>query len=279
MAIEPKTQADKDKLAIVLSKLAKEDPTFDHYVDIETGQMIICGMGELHLEVLKNRMLRDFGVEAAVGKPRVSYKETITRPVEAEGKFIRQTGGRGQYGHVYILVEPNVGEDPVEFESKIVGGTVPKEYIPAVRQGVFETARSGVITGYPLINIKVTLLDGSYHEVDSSDIAFNAAGALALREAVRKVGVELLEPIMKIEVVAPEQYLGDVIADLNSRRADINEMLVRGSLRVIHARAPLSEMFGYSTSLRSVSQGRATYSMEPCEYRIAPRQIYEKIVA
>jgi elongation factor G len=180
---------------------------------------------------------------------------------------------------VYILVEPNVGEDPVEFESKIVGGTVPKEYIPAVRQGVFETARSGVITGYPLINIKVTLLDGSYHEVDSSDIAFNAAGALALREAVRKVGVELLEPIMKIEVVAPEQYLGDVIADLNSRRADINEMLVRGSLRVIHARAPLSEMFGYSTSLRSVSQGRATYSMEPCEYRIAPRQIYEKIVA
>jgi elongation factor G len=279
MSIEPKTQADKDKLAIVLSKLAKEDPTFDRRMDSETGQMIISGMGELHLEVLKNRMLRDFGLDANVGRPRVSYKETITRATEAEGKFIRQTGGRGQYGHVEIRVEPFHGESPVEFENKIIGGAIPKEYIPAVEQGIRETAKSGVVTGYPLINIKVTLLDGSFHEVDSSDIAFNAAAALALREAVKRVGVELLEPIMKLEIAVPEQYLGDVIADLNSRRADITEMQARGSMRIIHAKAPLAEMFGYSTALRSASQGRATYTMEPCEYRIAPRQIYEKIVA
>jgi elongation factor G len=279
MAIEPKTQADKDKLAIVLSKLAKEDPTFDRRVDAETGQMIISGMGELHLEVLKNRMLRDFNLDASVGKPRVSYKETITRPTEAEGRFVRQTGGRGQYGHVVIQIEPHHGEEPVEFESKIVGGVIPKEFIPAVEQGIRDTSKSGVVTGYPLINIKVTLLDGSYHEVDSSEIAFTTAAAMALREAVRKVGVELLEPIMRLEIATPEQYLGDVIADLNSRRADINEIVARGSMRIIHAKAPLAEMFGYSTSLRSASQGRATYTMEPCEYRVAPRQVYEKIVA
>ncbi len=279
MSIEPQTQADKDKLAIVLSKLAKEDPTFDHRVDTETGQMIISGMGELHLEVLKNRMLRDFGLDAIVGKPRVSYKETITRGTEAEGKFVRQTGGRGQYGHVVIQVEPHHGETPVEFESKIIGGAIPKEYVPAIERGVIDTAKSGIVTGYPLINIKVTLLDGSFHEVDSSEIAFNAAAALALRDAIRKVGVELLEPIMKLEIAAPDQYLGEVIADLNSRRADITEMVARGAMRIIHAKAPLSEMFGYSTTLRSLTQGRASYTMEPCEYRIAPRQIYEKIVA
>lgn len=279
MAIEPKTQADKDKLALVLQKLAKEDPTFDHRMDPETGQMIISGMGELHLEVLKNRMLRDFGLDANVGKPRVSYKETITRPSEAEAKFIKQTGGRGQYGHVVIRVEPYKGERPVEFENKIVGGAIPKEFIPAIEQGIMDTAKSGVVTGYPLINIKVTLLDGSYHEVDSSELAFTAAAAMALQEAVQKVGVELLEPIMKLEIAVPEQYLGEVIADLNSRRADITEMIARGGMRIIHAKAPLAEMFGYATSLRSVTQGRATYTMEPCEYRIAPRQVYEKIVA
>ena len=279
MSIEPKTQADKDKLAIVLSKLAKEDPTFDRRMDSETGQMIISGMGELHLEVLKNRMLRDFCLDAHVGRPRVSYKETITRATDAEAKFIKQTGGHGQYGHVVIHVEPFHGEVPVEFESKIIGGAIPKEYIGSIKQGIMDTAKSGVITGYPLINIKVTLLDGSFHEVDSSDIAFFAAAAMALKDAVQKVGVEILEPIMKLEVAVPDRYLGDVIADLNSRRADITEMLSRGLIRIIHARAPLAEMFGYSTTLRSCSQGRASYTMEPCEYRIAPRQVYEKIVA
>ena len=279
MAIEPKSTADKDKLAAVLRMLVREDPTFKWHVDSETGQIIISGMGELHLDVIKNRMLRDFNVAANVGRPKVTYKETIRQAVkDIEGRFIRQTGGHGQYGVVFINVEPFRGPEPVVFENKIKYGTIPKEFIPAIEEGILTTASGGVISGYPLVNVKVTLTDGKYHDVDSSDIAFSAAAAIALRAAVQQAGIKLLEPLMRVEAVTPEEFMGDVIADLSARRATIKEVIQRGPIRVIHSLVPLAEMFGYSTTLRSLSQGRASYTMEPHDFVEVPPDLYEGLL-
>jgi elongation factor G len=279
MAIEPKSAADKDKLTDVLRKLSREDPTFEWRVDQETGQIIISGMGELHLEVLKNRMLRDFNVAANVGRPRVTYKETIRHAVEAvEGRFIRQTGGHGQFGVVVINIEPWRGEKPVMFENHIRGGHVPREYIGAVEESIINTAAGGVVSGYPLTNVKVTLVDGKAHEVDSSDIAFAAAASIALHKGVEQAGIKLLEPLMRVEAVTPEEFMGEVIADLSARRADITEITQQGPVRVIHCLVPLAEMFGYSTTLRSLSQGRASYTMEPHDFVEVPQEIYESLL-
>lgn len=277
MAIEPKTDAEKEKLGIALSKLAKEDPTFKVRMDKETGQMIISGMGELHLEVIKNRMLSEYKVDANVGAPKVSYRETIGKKVEVEGKFIQQTGGHGQYGHVWITLEPFKDEEPVTFEDAIVGGKIPKQYIRSVEKGIRETATTGVAGGYPLIDIKVTLTDGSTHPVDSSDLAFYTAASIALRKGVEMAKSILLEPIMSLEIVVPEQYMGDVISEIHSRRANIIEMGTRGSLRIIKGDVPLAEMFGYSTVLRSITQGRGTFTMEPLEYRPAPAKVFSSV--
>ncbi len=281
MAIEPKSNADKDKLATALSKLSKEDPTFTHTFDSDTGQLIIAGMGELHLEIIKNRMVRDHGVDANVGSPRVSYRETITQESDAEGKFIQQSGGHGQYGVVKIKMEPFLSdeEDKLTFVSEIVGGTVPKEFIKPTEAGIRSTCKNGILgSGFPLINIKVTLYDGKYHEVDSSELAFQMAGSIAFKEAARKAGPVLLEPIMSLEVVTPEEFMGNIIGDLNSRRAAIHDVSNRGHLKVIHARVPLAEMFRYATDSRSLSQGRATYTMEPYGYEAVPRQKYKDIL-
>ena len=274
MAIEPKSEAEKEKLGVVLGRLAKEDPTFKVCTDKETGQMIISGMGELHLEVLKNRMLSEYNVNASVGAPRVSYRETIQRKVEVEGKFIKQTGGRGQYGHVEIILEPYKGEKTVEFVNKIVGGAVSKPYIKAAEKGIRDTAESGLSGGYPLIDIKVTLIDGSMHQVDSSEIAFYNAASIALKEGVEKAKAIMLEPIMKIEVTIPENFLGDVLGELHSRRADIVELVTMGDLRVIKGKIPLAETFGYTTVLRSMTQGRGSYTAEPLEYKPVPAKVY-----
>ncbi len=281
MAIEPKSNADKDKLATALSKLSKEDPTFTHTFDDETGQLIIAGMGELHLEVIKNRMVRDHGVDANVGSPRVSYRETITGSAEAEGKFVQQSGGRGQYAVVRLRIEPFLSEreDKIDFESEVVGGTVPKEFIKPTEQGIRGAAKNGILgSGFPLINLKVTLYDGKFHEVDSSEMAFTMAGSIGFKECVRKCGPVLLEPIMTLEVVTPEEFMGNIIGDLNSRRAAIHDVVNRGHLKVIHARVPLGEMFRYATDSRSLSQGRATYTMEPYGYEPVPRGQYKKIL-
>ncbi|KXK31173.1 MAG: translation elongation factor G [Candidatus Brocadia sinica] len=277
MAIEPKTDAEKEKLGVALSKLAKEDPTFKVRMDQETGQMIISGMGELHLEVIKNRMLSEYKVDANVGAPKVSYRETIGKKVEVEGKFIQQTGGHGQYGHVWIILEPFKGEEPVTFEDAIVGGKIPKQYIRSVEKGIRETATTGVAGGYPLIDIKVTLTDGSTHPVDSSDLAFYTAASIALRKGVEMAKSILLEPIMSLEIVVPEQYMGDVISEVHSRRANILEMGTRGGLKIIKGDVPLAEMFGYSTVLRSITQGRGTFTMEPLEYRPAPAKAFSSV--
>jgi len=273
MAIEPKTETEKEKLAFVLSKLAKEDPTFRVHTNGEAGQLIISGMGELHLEVLKNRMLSEYKINANVGAPRVSYRETVKREVEVEGKFIKQTGGHGQYGHVEIKLEPYTGEKTVEFEDKIVGGAITKQYIRAVEKGIRDTAGSGVAGGYPLINIKVTLLDGSMHQVDSSDLAFYSAASIALKQGVEMAKAVVLEPIMRLEITVPESYLGDVLSELHSRRAGIDELITVGDLRIIKGNVPLAETFGYATALRSITQGRGTYTMEPLEYRPAPVKV------
>ena len=281
MAIEPKTNSDKDKLAQALTKLSKEDPTFTHTFDNETGQLIIAGMGELHLEIIKNRMVRDHGVDANVGSPRVSYRETITQAADAEGKFVQQSGGHGQYAVVRIKMEPFASEedDKVTFESEIVGGTVPKEYIKPTEAGIRGAAKNGILgSGFPLINLRVVLEDGKFHEVDSSEFAFQKAGALAFKDAARKCGPILLEPIMSLEVVTPEEFMGNIVGDLNSRRAAIHDVTNRGHLKVIHARVPLGEMFRYATDSRSLSQGRATYSMEPYGYEPVPRQKYKDIL-
>jgi len=281
MAIEPKSNADKDKLATALSKLSKEDPTFTHTFDDETGQLIIGGMGELHLEVIKNRMVRDHGVDANVGAPRVSYRETITGEAEAEGKFVQQSGGRGQYAVVNIRIEPfeSPEEDKITFESEIVGGTVPKEFVKPVEAGIRGAAKNGILgSGYPLINAKVILYDGKYHEVDSSEFAFQRAGSIGFKDACKKAKPVLLEPIMNLEVVTPEEFMGNIIGDLNSRRAEIHDVTNRGHLKVIHARVPLAEMFAYSTNSRSLSQGRATYTMEPYGYQPVPRGKYKDIL-
>lgn len=277
MAIEPKTDAEKEKLGAALSKLAKEDPTFRTHMDKETGQLIISGMGELHLEVIKNRMLSEYKVDANVGAPKVSYRETIGKKVEVEGKFVQQTGGHGQYGHVWITLEPLKGEEPVIFEDAIVGGKIPKQYIRSVEKGIRDTAATGVAGGYPLIDIKVTLTDGSTHPVDSSDLAFYTAASIALRKGVEMAKSILLEPIMSFEIAVPEQYMGDVISEIHSRRANIIEMGSRGNLRIIKGDVPLAEMFGYATVLRSITQGRGTYTMEPLEYRPAPAKVFSSV--
>ena len=270
MAIEPKTEVEKEKLGSALAKMAKEDPTFKVRMDKETGQMIISGMGELHLEVIKNRMLSEYKVDANVGAPKVSYRETIGKKVEVEGKFVQQTGGHGQFGHVWITLEPFKGEEPVTFVDDIKGGKIPKQFVRSVEKGIRETANAGVAGGYSLIDIKVSVFDGSTHPVDSSDLAFYTAASIALRKGVEMAKSILLEPIMSIEIAVPEQYMGDVISEIHSRRANILEMGTRGVLRIIKGDVPLAEMFGYSTVLRSITQGRGTFSMEPLEYRPAP---------
>ncbi len=278
VSIEPKTKADQDKLSDSLNKLSEEDPTFLVYSDEETGQTIIRGMGELHLEIIVDRMLREFKVEANVGRPQVAYKETVTRETEVEGKFIRQSGGRGQYGHVVIELAPNETGKGFEFENAIVGGAIPREYISSVKQGIVGAMNSGILAGYPVKDIKVKLIDGSYHNVDSSEMAFKIAGSMAFQEGCKKAGAILLEPVMKIEVVVPEEYLGDVIGNLNSRRGKISGILPRKDAQVVAAMAPLSEMFGYATELRSISQGRAIYSMQFSHYDPAPKNIADEII-
>jgi elongation factor G len=279
VAIEPKTKADQEKLSASLMKLAEEDPTFRVKTDEDTGQTIIDGMGELHLEIIVDRLIREFNVHANVGKPQVAYRETITKVAEAEGKFVRQTGGRGQYGHVYIKVEPLAdSEENFEFENKITQGAIPKEYIPSVGKGVEEAMESGAIAGYPLVNIKATLYDGSYHDVDSSEMAFKIAGSMGFKNAINKAHPVLLEPVMDVEIVSPEQYVGDVIGDLNSRRGRIEGMELRGDTRSVRALVPLSEMFGYATDLRSKTQGRANYTMQFKQYEEVPKRISEDII-
>ncbi len=279
VAIEPKTKAGQEKMGIALAKLAEEDPTFRTYTDEETGQTIIAGMGELHLEIIVDRLLREFKVEANVGKPQVAYKETVKKTADVDMKYVRQSGGRGQYGHVKIILEPNESGKGYEFINKIVGGAVPKEYIPAVDQGIQGAMQSGVLAGYTVVDVKVTLYDGSYHEVDSSEMAFKIAGSMAFKEAMRKAEPVIMEPIMKVAVIVPEQYMGDVIGDLNSRRGQIQGMEARNGVEQIDAFVPLSEMFGYATDLRSRTQGRGQYSMEPSHYIELPKSISEKIIA
>ncbi len=279
VAIEPKTKADQEKLSLALQKISQEDPSFKVSYNEETGQTIISGMGELHLEIIVDRLTREFKVGANVGKPQVAYKETIKVPAKAEGKFIRQTGGRGQYGHVWIEIEPLERGKGFEFVNKIVGGTIPKEYIPAVEKGTVEAMEGGVLAGYPLVDLRVTLFDGSYHEVDSSEMAFKIAGSMALKEACKKAELVLLEPIMDVEVVTPEEYMGEVIGDLNSRRGRVQSMERRGKAQVIKAMVPLAEMFGYATDLRSKTQGRGTYTMQFSHYDEVPRNLTEQIIA
>ncbi|HHU89630.1 MAG TPA: elongation factor G [Clostridiaceae bacterium] len=277
VAIEPKTKAGQEKMGIALQKLAEEDPTFRVTTNQETGQTIIAGMGELHLEVIVDRLLREFKVEATVGKPQVSYKETIRKTVKSEGKFVRQSGGKGQYGHCVIQVEPLEAGKGYEFVNKIVGGVIPKEYIPAIDSGIRDAMNSGVIAGYQVLDVKVTLLDGSYHEVDSSEMAFKVAGSIAFKEAMKKADPVLMEPIMKVDVTTPDDYTGDVIGDLNSRRGKIEGMDAVAGAQNIHALVPLSEMFGYATDLRSNTQGRAVYTMQPSHYEPVPKSVQEKI--
>ena len=279
VAIEPKTRAGQEKMSIALSKLAEEDPTFRTYVDEETGQTIIAGMGELHLEIIVDRLLREFKVEANIGKPQVAYKETVRKAVEQETKYARQSGGKGQYGHVKIRVEPNEPGAGYLFVNAITGGVIPKEYIPAVDQGIRGAMESGVLAGYNVVDTKVTLYDGSYHEVDSSEMAFKIAGSMAFKEAMRKADPVLTEPVMKVVVYVPSEYLGDVIGDINSRRGRIQEMSTQPGIEQITAFVPLSEMFGYSNSLRSRSQGRGQYSMEPSHFEEVPKSIQEKIIS
>jgi elongation factor G len=277
-AIEPKSKADQEKLGVALSKLAEEDPTFRTYTQEETGQTIISGMGELHLEIIVDRLLREFKVEADVGAPQVSYRETIRKPVEIENKYVRQTGGRGQYGHVILKIEPLEPGSGYEFVNKIVGGAIPKEYIPAVDAGVQGAMQAGVLAGYPVVDVRVTLIDGSFHEVDSSEMAFKIAGSMAFKDGCRKADPVILEPIMKVVVTVPESYMGDVIGDLNSRRGQIQGMEPRPGAQEITAMVPLAEMFGYSTELRSRTQGRGQYSMEPSHFETLPKSIMEKII-
>jgi elongation factor G len=278
LAIEPKTKADQEKLSTALQRLSDEDPTFRVHTDEETAQTVIEGMGELHLEIIVDRLMREFSVDANVGAPQVAYRETIRKPVQkVEGKFVRQTGGRGQFGHVYVSVEPNEAGKGYEFESKIVGGAIPKEYIPAVDQGIREALQTGVVAGFPMVDVKVKLIDGSYHDVDSSEIAFKIAGSMAVREAVKRASPALLEPMMAVEVVVPGEFVGTVVGDLTSRRGRIGGMDSRGTTDVVNAQVPLSEMFGYATSVRSATQGRATFSMQFDAYAEVPNSIAEEV--
>ena len=277
VSIEPKTKADQEKLGTALARLAEEDPTFQVRSDEETGETLISGMGELHLEVIVDRMMREFKVDANVGRPQVAYRETVRQPVEKiQGRFVRQTGGRGQYGHAVINLEPAPGEG-FDFVNKIRGGSIPSEFIPAVEQGVEEALETGVKAGYPMVDVRVTLTDGSFHDVDSSEMAFKIAGSMALREAARRAKPVLLEPVMAVEVVTPEEFMGDVIGDLNRRRGRIEGMEPRGNAQVIRAHVPLAEMFGYATDLRSATQGRATYTMQFDRYSEVPSALSEEI--
>jgi len=279
VAIEPKTKAGQEKMGIALQKLAEEDPTFKTFTDNETGQVIIAGMGELHLEIIVDRMLREFKVEANVGKPQVAYRETVKKTVKAEGRYVRQSGGRGQYGHVWIELEPLNHGSGFEFVNKIIGGVVPREYIAPIEAGIRETMQSGVLGGYPVVDVRVTLVDGSYHDVDSSEMAFKIAGSMAFREAATKAIPILLEPMMKLETVVPEEYLGDTMGDINSRRGRIEGIEPSGTLQTVKGFAPLAEMFGYSTVLRSMTQGRGTYTMQLSHYEEVPKSISEKVIA
>ena len=278
ISIEPKTKADEEKMGVALQRLAEEDPTFRVRTDTETNQTIIAGMGELHLDIIVDRMRREFKVEANVGKPQVAYRETIRKKVESEGKYIKQTGGRGQYGHVWLEIENLPPASGFEFVDKIKGGRVPREFIPAVEKGLREAIDTGVLAGYPVVDIRCTLFDGSFHEVDSNEMAFKIAASLAFKDGCKRANPALLEPIMKVDVITPEEYMGDVIGDLNSRRAKIMSMEPRGNIKVVKGTVPLSEMFGYATTLRSLSQGRASYSMEPSHYEEVPRALAEQIV-
>ena len=278
VAVEPKTKADQEKMGIALQKLAQEDPSIRVATDEESGQTIISGMGELHLEIIVDRMLREFKVEAEVGQPQVAYRETIRKTVEQEYKYAKQSGGRGQYGHVFLRLEPLEPGTGYEFVNDIKGGAIPKEYIPAVDKGCQEAMQNGVLAGYPVEDVRVTVYDGSYHEVDSSEMAFKLAASMGFKEGARKAGAVILEPMMKVEVETPEEYMGDVIGDLNKRRGQVNNMSERGGNKIIDAFCPLSEMFGYSTDLRSQTQGRATYSMEFDHYDEVPKNVGEEII-
>ncbi len=279
IAIEPKTKGDQEKMGVALSKLAEEDPSFRVRTDEETLQTIISGMGELHLEILVERMRREFKVDASVGKPQVAYREAIrNRAEDVEGKFIRQSGGRGQYGHVVINIEPNERGKGYEFIDSIKGGVIPREFIQPINKGIAEAIQRGVLAGYPILDVKVELVDGSYHDVDSSEAAFKIAGSMAFQEGCRKAGLYLLEPIMKVEVVTPELFMGDVIGDLNAKRGQIQEMEERAGARIVNATVPLSEMFGYATDLRSMTQGRASYSMEFAHYGEVPNNVAQTVI-
>tara|TARA_B100000003_G_scaffold189948_1_gene187616 strand:- start:13 stop:1287 length:1275 start_codon:yes stop_codon:yes gene_type:complete len=282
VAVEPKTKEDQEKMGIALGRLAQEDPSFRLRTDEESGQTIISGMGELHLDVLVDRMRREFNVEANMGKPQVAYRETIKKQVEQESKFVRQSGGRGQYGHVYLRIEPLVNDEEsdetYEFVNEIVGGAIPREFIPAVDKGCKEQMEAGVIAGYPLVNVKISLYDGSFHDVDSSEVAFKVAGSMALKEGAQKADPVILEPIMSIEVVTPEEYMGDIVGDLSRRRGVIHGMEDGPSGKVVSGEVPLAEMFGYATDIRSASQGRATFTMEPLKYSEVPSNVAEAII-
>jgi elongation factor G len=278
VAVEPKTKADQEKMGIALNRLAQEDPSFRVRSDEESGQTIISGMGELHLEILVDRMKREFGVEANVGAPQVAYREAIKKPVEVEGKFIKQSGGRGQYGHVWLKMEPNGPGKGYEFVDAIKGGSVPREFIPAVQKGLIETLPNGVLAGFPVVDVKVTLFDGSSHDVDSNENAFKMAASMAFKDGMRKASPALLEPIMAVEVETPEDFMGNVVGDLSSRRGQIEGMDDNPTGKVIKALVPLAEMFGYSTTLRSLSQGRATYTMEFKHYTEAPKTVAEAVI-
>jgi len=278
MAVEPKTRADSDKMGEGLQRLAEEDPTFRCFTNKETGQLIIAGMGELHLEIIRDRLFREFKVDASAGAPQIAYRETITKPAEGEGKFIRQSGGRGQYGHALVEVQPNEKGKGVEIENKIVGGAIPREYIPAVIDGIEEAIRSGVYAGYQVIDIKVQVVDGTFHEVDSNELAFKMAGIFALKDAFKKAGPILLEPIMKVEVTTPDEYQGDLLGDISRRRGTITGIEAKSGQTVLNAEVPLAEMFGYATAIRSLSKGRASYSMEPLTFEQVPSSILNTIL-
>jgi len=279
LAIEPKTKSDQEKLGLGLSKLMAEDPTFRVKTDVDTGQVVIAGMGELHLEIIVDRLKREFGVEATVGKPQVAYKETVTKAADGEGRYIKQTGGRGQYGHAKIRLIPRQPGEGYEFSNEIVGGTIPREFIKPIDQGIQEALTTGVLAGYPIDDVRIELYDGSYHDVDSNEMAFKIAGSMAFKDAAAKAHPVLLEPVMRVEVTVPEEYMGDVIGDITSRRGHIQSMDSRGGTQIINSRVPLSEMFGYATDIRSRTQGRGAYSMHFDRYEQAPNSVSEEVIA
>ena len=278
MAVEPKTKADRERLTSALQRLSEEDPTFRCFTNEETGQLIIAGMGELHLDIIRDRLLREFKVEAFVGEPQIAYRETITKSARGEGKFVRQSGGRGQYGHAIISIEPNTRGAGIEIVSKVVGGTIPKEYIAPTMAGIQEAIDSGVLAGYPLVDLKVAILEGSYHEVDSSELAFKMAGIFALKDAVKHANPTVLEPVMRVEVSTPDEYQGDILGDLSRRRGKVSSIEAKADVTLLNSEVPLAQMFGYATAIRSLSKGRASYSMEPSHFEQVPASVLEVIL-